>query len=151
MNNINIFLDKLKTLSKQLPQEIPYLKMLILFGSQARGDTHSKSDWDFAALYDQEMREKHCENNAFAWFEVTGILGDIFELNSDQIDVIDLDNCSVNMADAIASHGQIIYEEKEGLFTEFKKKSLLTAQEKRVIHQNLYQEIDNFLQSWRIV
>lgn len=60
----------LKKLSSQLPEKIPYLKMLVLFGSRARGDTHAKSDWDFAALYDEEIRKKYTKDNAFAWFEV---------------------------------------------------------------------------------
>ncbi|WP_293140319.1 nucleotidyltransferase domain-containing protein [Okeania sp. SIO3I5] len=43
----------LKKLSPGLSEKIPYLKMLVLFGSHARGDTHARSDWDFAALYDE--------------------------------------------------------------------------------------------------
>ncbi|MDY7008031.1 MAG: nucleotidyltransferase domain-containing protein [Cyanobacteriota bacterium] len=73
----------LKKLSPQLPEKIPYLKMLVLFGSRARGDTHAKSDWDFAALYDEEIRKKMMGDNTFAWFEVPQKLGDFFDLNSD--------------------------------------------------------------------
>lgn len=61
-------LTDLKTLSHQLPEKIPYLKMLVLFGSQARGDIHAKSDWDFAALYDEEMRKK-CVLDRLAGFQ----------------------------------------------------------------------------------
>ncbi|WP_287519194.1 nucleotidyltransferase domain-containing protein [Okeania sp. SIO2C2] len=58
----------LKNRCLQLPEKIPYLKILVLFGSRARGDTHAKSDWDFAVVYDNEIRKNHIENNAFAWF-----------------------------------------------------------------------------------
>jgi len=37
-------LEELKDLSLQLPEKIPYLKMVVLFGSRAKGDTHANSD-----------------------------------------------------------------------------------------------------------
>jgi uncharacterized protein len=144
-------IEQLKNLSSQLPEKIPYLKMLVLFGSQARGDTHSKSDWDFAALYDQDMRKKHCEDNPFNYFEVPGILGDIFNLNSDHIDVLEIETCSHRMADRIASDGKLIYEIETGLFTNFQQKSLLTNDAKQVIRQQLKQEINNFLKDWGLI
>ena len=45
-------LSEIQTLKRQLlPNE-----RLILFGSQARGDTHEESDWDLLALIDKEKR-----------------------------------------------------------------------------------------------
>ena len=58
--------EEFKVLSPQLPEKIPYLKMLVLFGSRARGDTHANSDWDFAALYDEEVRNAYIKDNAWA-------------------------------------------------------------------------------------
>jgi predicted nucleotidyltransferase len=136
-----------ENIHQQLQEKIPYLKMLILFGSRARGDIHSKSDWDFAALYDQEMREKHCQKSAFTWFEVSDILADIFNLDSDNIDVVDLDNCSVTLADSIANEGQLIYQKQQGLFKKFKQKYFLTQKEKIKIRQLFNQEIDEFLKT----
>lgn len=43
----------------EIVQKIPYLKMLILFGSRVRGDNHCKSDWDFAILYEQPFKENN--------------------------------------------------------------------------------------------
>lgn len=43
-------LEELEKLARQLPEKIPYLKLLILFGSRATGKTHAQSDWDFAVL-----------------------------------------------------------------------------------------------------
>lgn len=43
----------LKNRFLQLPEKIPYLKMLVLFGSRAKGNIHAKSDWDFAVVYDE--------------------------------------------------------------------------------------------------
>lgn len=107
-----------------LLQEIPYLKMLILFGSRARGDTHPNSDWDFAVLYDEELRRKTVEG--FGWFRDIGIIGDCLNLNSDNIDVVEIQNCSELMSHHIARDGKLIYEQEPGLFEDFKKNSLLS-------------------------
>jgi CRISPR-associated protein Csc3 len=45
-------IEELRELAQQLPERIPYLKMLVLFGSRATGKTHAGSDWDFATLDD---------------------------------------------------------------------------------------------------
>ena len=147
----NISIKTLRNLAQKLPEKIPYLKMLVLFGSRARGDIHKKSDWDFAALYHQEKRKKHCQENPFNYFEVGDILGDIFELNSVQIDVVDLNNCSLKISDRVATDGQLIYEREKGLFHKFQQKSLLTDQEKKAMRQKLKQDINDFLQEWRVI
>jgi predicted nucleotidyltransferase len=36
----------------QILEQVPYLKLLVLFGSRARGDAFPSSDWDFALLFD---------------------------------------------------------------------------------------------------
>lgn len=40
---------ELQALAPQLTDKIPYLKMLLLFGSRARGNFRTESDWDLAA------------------------------------------------------------------------------------------------------
>jgi predicted nucleotidyltransferase len=55
-------IEKLRELSQQLPDKIPYLKMLVLFGSRATGNIHEKSDWDFAALYDKDKYNNSTSN-----------------------------------------------------------------------------------------
>ncbi|MGD1804010.1 type VII toxin-antitoxin system MntA family adenylyltransferase antitoxin [Dapis sp. BLCC M126] len=113
----------LKKLSSQLPEKIPYLKMLVLFGSRARGDTHAKSDWDFAALYDEEIRKKMMGDNAFAWFEVPTGLGNIFQINSDIIDVVELNKSSPLLGFHVARDGKLIYEKNSGDFVNFQMKA----------------------------
>jgi predicted nucleotidyltransferase len=107
-----------------LLKEIPYLKLLVLFGSRARGDTHSNSDWDFAVLYDEELRRQTVEG--FGWFRDIGIIGDCLSLNSDNIDVVEIQRCSELMAHHIARDGKLIYEKQPGLFEEFKKHRILS-------------------------
>jgi predicted nucleotidyltransferase len=140
----------LQLLSRQIPEKIPYLKMLVLFGSRARGDIHKKSDWDFAVFYDKQMRKQCCENKPFSYFEVPSLLQDLFEINA-PIDVVDLNNCSARLADRVATDGRLIYEIEGGLFEKFKHNFLLSDEEKKAIREEFKQEIDNFLKDWGLI
>ncbi|WP_017662190.1 type VII toxin-antitoxin system MntA family adenylyltransferase antitoxin [Baaleninema simplex] len=127
-----------------LLQEIPYLKMLVLFGSRARGDTHAKSDWDFAALYDEELRQQTVEG--FGWFRDAGILGDCFGISSDNIDLVELDRCSDLIAHYIARDGQVIYEREPGLFAAFRDRALMSEGQLREFCQNMTRKLEDSLQ-----
>ncbi|MEG4272202.1 MULTISPECIES: type VII toxin-antitoxin system MntA family adenylyltransferase antitoxin [unclassified Microcoleus] len=151
MLQISPTLTELQEIASQLPEQIPYLKMLILFGSRARCDTHAKSDWDFAALYDEKLREESCNNRGFAWFEVPGILGEAFSINSDEIDVVELNRCSPLIANFIARDGKLIYEQESGQFEQFVKTHLMNDLELQELERQLYQSIDDFLKDWRSV
>ncbi|MEG4519299.1 MULTISPECIES: type VII toxin-antitoxin system MntA family adenylyltransferase antitoxin [unclassified Microcoleus] len=151
MLQISPTLTELHESALQLPEQIPYLKMLILFGSRARGDTHAKSDWDFAALYDEKLREESCNNRGFAWFEVPGILGEAFSINSDEIDVVELNRCSPLIANFIAHDGKLLYEQESGQFEQFVKTHLMNELELQELECQLYQSIDDFLKNWRSV
>lgn len=129
---------------EQLLQEIPYLKMLILFGSRARDDTHSNSDWDFAVLYDEELRRQTVEG--FGWFRDIGIIGDCLNLDSDNIDVVEIERCSELMAHHIARDGKLIYEQESGLFEEFKKKNILSQETIDDIIRESRAQVYQFLQ-----
>ncbi|MEL7037200.1 MAG: nucleotidyltransferase domain-containing protein [Cyanobacteria bacterium J06592_8] len=143
-------LQRFKTLAEELPRQIPYLKMLILFGSRARGDTHAKSDWDFAALFDNELREACVKERAFGWWEVPNLIGEIFDINSDKIDVVDLNRCSTLIAHFIARDGLLIYEEKLGDFENFKKQATMSNEDLKEIEKSLRQQVENFLQEWGV-
>ena len=144
-------LEELKVLSAKLPEKIPYLKMLVLFGSRARGDTHAKSDWDFAALYDQKIREESCKNSGFGWFEVPGIIEEVFSINSDNIDVVDLNRASPLIAHFVARDGKLIYEKEPGEFDKFKQQALMSDMEIQDLEHNLRQNINKFLKEWGFV
>lgn len=146
MLQISPTLTELEESALQLPEQIPYLKMLILFGSRARGDTHPKSDWDFAALYDENFREEYCQDRGFSWFEVPGILGQVFRINSDEIDVVELHRCSSLIAHFVARDGILLYEREFGQFEAFKQQCLMTDAELEVLRQNLRQKIEVALQ-----
>ncbi len=144
-------IEELKVLSQKLPEKIPYLKMLILFGSRARGDTHAKSDWDFAALYDRKIRDEFCKDSGFGWFEVPGIIEEVFSINSDNINIVELSRASPLIAHFVARDGKLLYEKEPGEFDRFKQQSLMSDLEMQDLEHNLRQRINKFTKDWGLV
>ena len=141
-------IEELKALSLKLPEKIPYLKMLVLFGSRARGDTHGKSDWDFAALYDEEIRKSTVGDNRFACLEVPLILDQTYQINTDNIDFVEFNNCSWLIAHFIARDGIILYEKDPGGFEYFRLTALRSESELKKFRQEQRQLIKLELQKW---
>jgi hypothetical protein len=78
--------------------QAPGLELLLLFGSRARRDTHSRSDWDFGYL-------------ATGDFDATRLLGSVVEVvGSDRIDLVDLGRASGLLRYQAARDGQLVYE-----------------------------------------
>lgn len=141
---------ELREFAQQIPEEIPYLKMLILFGSRATGNINAKSDWDFAVLYDQEQREAYVQDNAFLWFELPIVLGELFKINSDQIDIVELNRCSELISHFVARDGKVLYEDNPEEFEKFKQRMLLSNSELKKIENIKRQNIEQFLQRWGV-
>lgn len=114
---------ELRELSLQLPEKISYIKMLVLFGSRARGDIHTNSDWDFAVIYDEKQRLDYVKDNPFSWFELPAKIGQIFQINSDIIDVVELNHCSPLIGYHVARDGKVLYEGEPGSFLKFQCKA----------------------------
>ena len=125
--------------SVQLPEIIPTLRLLILFGSRARGNPHSNSDWDFAFLCDSD------QENILFHAEIYGILADLFRINDDKIDAINLASCSPLMAHAIAQDGKVLYERDLGLFSAFQQQSLMSEEQLKEIQKSLRAKLERFL------
>jgi predicted nucleotidyltransferase len=139
----------LKECFYQLPEKIPYLKMLVLFGSRATGRTHANSDWDFATLYDEEIR-KTLITNPFAWFEVPTIISQVLEIPDNKVDVVELNNCSPIIAHFVARDGKLIYEKEPGEFNNFRKRALKNDLEMKEIRKTLREKIEVGLQRWGV-
>lgn len=146
MPNKTPTLEELKELSPKLPEKIAYLKMLVLFGSRARGDTHANSDWDFAALYDEEARKAYIKDDGWAWFEVPQLLGQLFGLNSDKIDVVELNNRSILIDHFVALDGRLLYEQEPGIFEKFRLGALKSEEEMKEIRKSLRAKVEKNLQ-----
>jgi predicted nucleotidyltransferase len=117
-------LDDVKSITPRILEQIPYLKLMILFGSRARGDHDEASDWDIAVLYDEEQREEY-EKGGWDWLRGWSVLQDELELPDDRLDVVDLGKSSNILAHAIARDGKLIYEREPGEFEQFHQRTLM--------------------------
>ncbi|MFN9858172.1 MAG: type VII toxin-antitoxin system MntA family adenylyltransferase antitoxin [Pseudanabaena sp.] len=139
-----------KDLALQIREEIPYLKMLVLFGSRARGDYREDSDYDFAVLYDEDLQESLTKDKPYGFIEAYSVIPKVLGINSDDIDIVDLGNCSEILAHRIARDGVLLYEKNKGLFTSFQKKALMSDIQ---VQQSRRARIDNIklsLKRWSV-
>ena len=97
------FLDEVAALSRRAPG----LRLLILFGSRARGDAHAGSDWDFGFL-------------AGPGFDPDELLTRLtILLGTDRIDLVDLSRAGGLLRFRAASDGKILFESTAGVFERF--------------------------------
>lgn len=109
----------------EILEKAPYLTLLVLFGSRARGDASPQSDWDFAFLCDEGQRQDY-EKGGWDAYRMWGILQNAYDLSDEQIDIVDIKDCSELMAHYIAKEGKIIYTRSPELFKDFQHKSLMS-------------------------
>jgi uncharacterized protein (DUF433 family)/predicted nucleotidyltransferase len=124
----------LKAAIPQILEQIPYLKLLVLFGSRARGDNDSNSDWDFAFLCDEELRKQY-EKPGWDCYRIWGILQRIYRLDDDQVDAVDIGEISDLLAHNVAKDGRIIYEREPGEFEQFKQRKLMNKDQLKALRQ----------------
>jgi predicted nucleotidyltransferase len=85
----------------------PHLRLLVLFGSRARGDAHERSDWDLGYL-------------AEAGLDGDALLLDLVNaLSTDRIDVVDLARAGAQIGFRAATDARVLYEAEAGLFGRF--------------------------------
>lgn len=150
MQNNTPTISELQELSLKLPEKIPYLEMLVLFGSRATGNTNAKSDWDFAVLYDEEQREVYVKDNVSRWFELPMQIGQLLKINSDLIDIVELNHCSELIAHFIARDGILMFEKYSGQFEEFRLTSLKSKSELKKFREEQHKIIEIELNKWGV-
>jgi len=92
---------------RAVAEDQPGLRLLLLHGSRARGDTHDGSDWDFAYLADNG-------------FDPAAMLAQLAEiLHADRIDLADLSRASGLLRYRAAADGIVIFERKMGEFERY--------------------------------
>jgi uncharacterized protein (DUF433 family)/predicted nucleotidyltransferase len=133
-------LEDLIELIPQVLEQVPYLKLLVLFGSRARGDHDVNSDWDFAFLCDEELRKQY-EKEGFGFLRIWGILQKIYKLGDDQIDAVDMTKCSKILAHNIATDGRILYELEPGEFAVFQREKLITPEEMKRLQKEMREDL----------
>ena len=85
----------------------PGLRLLILFGSRARGDAHAGSDWDFGCLADGH-------------FDLFALLAELVSvLGTDRVDLVDLARAGGQVRFRAARDGHLLYAVDEAVFPRF--------------------------------
>lgn len=141
-------IDELKSVANRIVEQVPYLKLLVLFGSRARGNHFPSSDWDFALLFDEELRKQYEPGGGWNCFRSWVILQQILGLGDDEMDWVDLKDASDLLAHAIARDGVMIYESEPGLFEQFRQKNLMTPQQLQAIRHEQKATIAAALKQW---
>ncbi|MEX0269380.1 nucleotidyltransferase domain-containing protein [Leptolyngbyaceae cyanobacterium UHCC 1019] len=137
MPGLNLSIADIQAAIPQILEQIPYLKLLVLFGSRARGDHFPSSDWDFALLFDEELRQQYEPGKGWNCYRSWGVIQQTLGLGDDEMDWIDLKDASELLAHAIARDGLAIYEREPGLFEKFRQEHLKSDAKMKQIRKDL--------------
>ena len=138
--------DKITPLAEQLPN----LQMLILFGSRARGEHKPDSDWDLGISYDEANRQTHIKEISNDYLTSLSILSELFEINRDLIDLIELDRCSPLTKYQVARDGKLIYEKNTGDFLKFRVRAWKEYADTAKFRKIQKDSIDLWLKQWGV-
>ena len=146
----NLTITSLRDSSSQIREKVPYLKMLVLFGSRARGDYREDSDYDFAALYDEEMRHAIASSGKRGLLNIYSHLTNIFDLPTELVEVVRLNECSKSIAHVVARDSLLIYEKEVGEFERFRDKSLMSVEDFKKHQKQQIQDLKLAAKAWRV-
>jgi predicted nucleotidyltransferase len=146
MKNITVLQDS----AAQIREKVPYLKMLLLCGSRARGDYREDSDYDFAALYDEEMRHAIANSRKRGLLNIYSHLTNIFDLPTELVEIVRLNECSKSIAHVVSRDGLLIYEKEVGEFEKFKDQSLMSVENFKNYQNQQIQDLKLAAKAWRI-
>ncbi|MFM2432850.1 MAG: hypothetical protein RLZZ511_4064 [Cyanobacteriota bacterium] len=142
-------IDDVKAKIPELLEQVPYLKLLVLFGSRARGDNQASSDWDFAMLFDEDLRQQYELRGGWDRYRSLTILQSLLDLGDDEFDWVDLKNAPAITAHCIARDGVVLYENTEGCFESFRQTALKSQAELKMYRQNVRAKVHDALERWR--
>jgi uncharacterized protein len=129
-------------------EQVPYLKLMVLFGSRARGDNAPSSDWDFALLFDEDLRKQYESGGGWNCFRSWAVLQQVLGLGDDEMDWVDLKDVSELLAHAIARDGVVIYESEPGIFEQFRQQSFMSPQQLKAIRLEQKATVTAALSRW---
>jgi predicted nucleotidyltransferase len=91
----------------------PDLKLVILFGSQAKGAASPSSDWDLGVIFMPGIKDP------FRDCRMDLPLAEALGVNSDAVDVVDLERASYLLQGVVAQEGLPLFEREAGSFASF--------------------------------
>ncbi len=150
MSGLDSSIADIQAAIPQILEQVPYLKLLVLFGSRARGDHFPSSDWDFALLFDEALRQHYEPGGGLRCYRSWGVLQQILDLGDNEMDWIDLKDASDVLAHAIAAEGKVVYEKTAGEFEAFRRGALKTTAELKQIYHKERGELELELQKWGV-
>ncbi len=142
-------IDDIKAKIPELLEQVPYLKLLVLFGSRARGDHQESSDWDFAMLFDEDLRKQYEPGGGWNCYRSWVILQRLLDLGDDEMDWIDLKDSSELLAHSISRDGVVLYCSESHLFEAFRRKFLLSKEQLKSIRDRQKERITEALARWK--
>lgn len=111
------------------------LDLLVLFGSQATGKIHSKSDVDFGFISSKNI---DIDNR----FKIENDLGKIFKRKD--IELVDMRRISPLMKKIISDEGVLLYQSIPGLFVRFNMYAFKLYIETKPLRELRYQSLKRF-------
>jgi predicted nucleotidyltransferase len=141
-------IEAIKAKLPRIVEQIPYLKLLVLFGSRATDNNTQASDWDFAVLYDEELRCLY-ETEALDWLKIWSVLQAEFQFSDQQIDIVILNQCSNIVAHNVAQSGLPLYEDSPGEFEKFQANHLMSSLERKAYIAERQTEVRSALARWK--
>ncbi len=111
------------------------INMLVLFGSQATGRTHPKSDIDIGYT---ASREIELAIRFEIEIEISRMLG------RKDVEFVDLQRISPVMKKIIADEGIVLYERVQGIFESFCMYAFKLYIETKPLRESRYQSLRNF-------
>jgi len=134
-NEIMIFFESKKEQIGKIAKKYG-LDMIVLFGSQATGQTHAKSDVDFGYTSSQHLESE-------TRFKIQNELSDF--LHREDIEFVDLRRISPVMKKIVADEGVVLYERAQGMFVLFRMYAFKLYVETRPLRDLRYQSLKNFV------
>jgi len=90
-----------------LASRTPGRRLLVLYGSRARGDAHDASDWDLGWLGAPEL-------------DAPSLVTELVRLlDTEAIDLVDLARASGKLRFDVARDGVVLFEDRPGRFEDF--------------------------------
>ena len=149
MDSLCLSIDDVKAKIPELLNQVPYLKLLVLFGSRARGDNQPSSDWDFAMLFDEDLRQQYEVGGGWNCYRSWTILQKLLDLGDDEIDWVDLKDTSEILAHSISRDGVVLYSADLNIFIDFQRTHLKADDELKRMRKIMRDKIQQKLEEIR--